>query len=98
MDMLRVAARITREQRAALEEHGGGDLSRGLRSVIADYLGVGPVEVPKGLAAADPDTRREVSQAGIEARWPEPAADSLESQVSNGATFHDDSPVGSTQG
>ena len=90
-----MAARITREQRAALEELGGGDLSRGLRSVIADYLGVGPVELPKGLAAAAPEVRRDVSQAGVDARWP---ADPHGNQVSNVVDFPDDSPVCSTQG
>lgn len=66
--MERISARITNQQRRAVEGLGDGDFSRGLRVLIARELGVGPVDVPRGLACVSPRRRREISSLGGKAR------------------------------
>lgn len=60
----RVTIRLTPDQVAAVREHGGGDTSRGVRRLVADHLGVGPVVLLSGLAGADAETRRRAAACG----------------------------------
>lgn len=65
----RVTVRLTDEQVAAVAAHGSGDLSRGVRLLIAEHLAVGPVELAWGLSGADQATRRRVARLGARAKY-----------------------------